>query len=111
MHIKWLERHTRHFQQALAAFETGDEAAACYNAYVSIEALIKGALGFDPYGEVHNVKRLPALVREAFRGQPPRDVEKCAYCLERQAFSGDGATCIKCAELISEAIYQLLGRG
>jgi len=48
VHPKWQERHLRHFRDALAALEAGDGAAACYNAYVSVEALLKGLLGFSP---------------------------------------------------------------
>lgn len=108
MHPKWLERHFRHLHQALAALEEGDATAACYNAYVSAEALAKGALGYHPYGQAESIKRLPALVREIFGGNPPPDAEKCAQCLERKAFSNDAQTCIKCAELLADLIHNHL---
>jgi HEPN domain-containing protein len=108
MHPKWYERHVRHLNDAISAFEEGDHRSACYNAYVSVEALAKGILGYDPYGHFQDIKRLPALVKEIAGVEPPEDVSKCAVCLESQAFGENGERCIKCAELISNYLYVFL---
>jgi HEPN domain-containing protein len=105
MHPKWQERHVRHFRDALAALEAGEGAAACYNAYVSVEALLKGILGFSPYGDLHRLERLPSLLEKALGGKAPPEVEKCAECLERKAFSDEEVRCVKCTEVILEALY------
>ena len=89
VHPKWLERHMRHFRDALYHLERGDGMAACYNAYVSVEALLKGVLGYSPYGDLHKVDRLPSLLKRAIGASPP-GVEECAECLERKAFSEEG---------------------
>jgi len=107
IHPKWYERHVRHFRHALAALDVGDGAAACYNAYVAVMALARGILGHSPYGDLHIVKRLPSLVEEALGGAPP-EVRQCAECLERKAFSDEGARCVKCAEVVANALYQAL---
>ena len=52
VHPKWLERHMRHFRDALYHLERGDGMAACYYAYVSVVALLKGVLGYSPYGDL-----------------------------------------------------------
>ncbi|MCC6067302.1 MAG: hypothetical protein LM562_06015 [Pyrobaculum sp.] len=62
MHPKWQERHVRHFRDALAALEAGEGTVTCYDAYVSVEALLKGILGFSPYGDLHRLERLPSLL-------------------------------------------------
>ena len=105
MHPKWYERHVRHLNDALAALEVGDYRAACYNAYVSVEALAKGILGYDPYGHYQNLKRLPALVREVAGAEPPEEVAQCADCLENKAFGEDGKRCVQCAEVVSNYLY------
>lgn len=108
IHPKWYERHVRHFNDALMALEEGDARSACYNAYVSVEALAKGILGFDPYGQFQDVKRLPALIKEIAGGEPPDDVKRCAACLESKAFAEEGEKCIKCAEVLSNYLYIFL---
>ena len=108
MHPKWQERHLRHFRDALAALEAGDGAAACYNAYVSVEALLKGLLGFSPYGDLHRLERLSSLLEKATGGKAPPEAVKCAKCLELRAFSDEGTRCVKCAEVIMDALYSLL---
>ncbi len=108
IHPKWYERHVRHLNDALMALEEGDHRAACYNAYVSVEALAKGILGYDPYGHYQSIKRLPALVKEVAGAEPPEDVAKCAACLENKAFEEDGEKCVKCAEVISNYLYVFL---
>jgi len=107
VHPKWLERHMRHFRDALYHLERGDGMAACYNAYVSVEALLKGVLGYSPYGDLQKVDRLPSLLKRAIGASPP-DVEECAEYLERKAFSEEGARCVKCAELVINAVYRML---
>ena len=94
VHPKWLERHMRHFGDALYHLERGDGMAACYNAYVSVEALLKGVLGYSPYGDLHKVGRLPSLLKRAIGASSP-DVEECAECLERKAFSEEGGSLCK----------------
>jgi len=108
VHPKWRERHIRHFRYALAALEAGDGAAACYHAYVSVEALARGVLGFSPYGDFHRVARLPSLVRDALGGAVPPEVEQCAGLLELKAFSEEGVQCVKCAEVVMETLYAIL---
>ncbi|MEZ0247773.1 MAG: HEPN domain-containing protein [Thermoproteus sp.] len=108
IHPKWYERHVRHLNDAMFALEEGDHRAACYNAYVSVEALAKGLLGYDPYGGFNDIKRLPALIKEAAGADPPEDVSRCAFCLENKAFGEDGEKCIKCAEVISNYLYIFL---
>ena len=98
----------RHLNDAISALEEGDHRAACYNAYVSVEALAKGILGYDPYGHYQDIKRLPALVKEVAGAEPPEDVAKCAACLENKAFEEDGERCVKCAEVISNYLYVFL---
>ncbi len=107
MHPKWLERPMRHFRDALYHLEHGDGMAACYNAYVSVEALLKGVLGYSPYGDPQKVGRLPSLLKRAIGALPP-DVEECAEYLERKAFSEEGTRCVKCAELVINAVYRVL---
>lgn len=108
IHSKWYERHVRHFNDAIAALETGDDKMACYNAYVSVEALARGILGYDPYGDFNDVKRLPALVKTIAGVGLPDDVDKCVACLEKSAFGESGEKCIKCAEVVANYLYIFL---
>ncbi|MFB6490788.1 MAG: HEPN domain-containing protein [Thermoproteus sp. AZ2] len=108
VHPKWYERHVRHLNDAITAMELGDDKMACYNAYVSVEALARGILGHNPYGDYHKVERLPALIKAVAGAEPPEEVQDCAKCLERSAFSESGERCIKCAEVISNYLYIFL---
>ena len=108
MHPKWQERRLRHFRDALAALEAWVGAVACYNAYVSVESLLKGLLGFSPYGDLHRLEKLPSLLDKAMGGKAPPEAVKCAECLELRAFSDEETRCVKCAEVIMDALYSLL---
>ncbi|ABP50499.1 MULTISPECIES: HEPN domain-containing protein [Pyrobaculum] len=106
MHFKWLERHVRHFQEALRGLERGDGYWTCYNAYISVRALLMGVLGFDPYKDVTTVATLTALVKKALPNAPG-DVIDCAKCLEKRLSEPLGDRCVKCADKIVEYIKTL----
>lgn len=101
MHPKWLQRHLRHFEEALRGAERGDDQWACYNAYVSVRALLLGLLGRDPYSPDTGLYALTSLLKQAAKQR--EDVEKCAKCLENWA-EKPASRCLKCAELIAEAL-------
>ncbi|MEM0467767.1 MAG: DNA-binding protein [Pyrobaculum sp.] len=106
IHPKWLERHYRHFHEALRGAERGDDHWACYNAYVSIRALLMGVLGKDPYAPEAGFYSLPSLARKALPKLDP-EAEKCASCLEAW-FGKPALRCLHCAELLAEALQVAL---
>ncbi|MEM1637291.1 MAG: DNA-binding protein [Pyrobaculum sp.] len=101
LHPKWLQRHVRHFEEALRGAERGDHRWACYNAYVSVRALLLGLLGRDPYKPDPGLYALAVLLKKV--AYPTEEVEKCAKCLEDWE-DKPAARCLKCAELIAEAL-------
>ncbi|NYR16031.1 DNA-binding protein [Pyrobaculum arsenaticum] len=106
IHPKWLERHYRHFHEALSGAERGDDKWACYNAYVAVRTLLLGILGEDPYAPKMGLYSLPSLARKAMPMLDP-EAEKCASCLE-DWFGKPAVRCLRCAELLTEALQATL---
>jgi len=104
VHPKWLERHVRHMEEALRGAERGDAQWACYNAYVAVRALLMGLQGYDPYAPLPILATLPSLVKKVV-SNPAEDVLECAYCLERRLHEPDAVKCVKCADVISQALF------
>jgi len=104
IHPKWLERYVRHMEEALRGAERGDAQWACYNAYVAVRALLMGLLGYHPYAPLPLLAALPTLVKKV-ASNSAREVLECAYCLERRLHDPDAVKCVKCADVISQALF------